>query len=58
LIHRCLTERRSRKMKQNEYDAAEVVEIGPAQELVLGEKISVPDLDSTGGEPTEWQYRD
>lgn len=45
-------------MKQNEYDAAEVVEIGPAQELVLGEKISVPDLDSTGGEPMQWRYQE
>jgi len=45
-------------MKQNEYDAAEVVELGPAREIVLGEKISVPDLDSTGGEPMEWRYKE
>ena len=45
-------------MKQNEYDAAEVVEIGAAREIVLGEKISVTDLDSTNGEPMQWRYRD
>ena len=45
-------------MKQNEYDAAEVVEIGPARAIVLGEKVSIPDLDSTGGEPMQWQYKD
>lgn len=45
-------------MKQNEYDAAEVVELGPAGAIVLGEKISVPDLDFPGGEPMEWQYRE
>ena len=53
-----LNERRSRKMKQNEYNAAEVVELGPAQAIVLGEKIFVPDLDSTGGEPMEWRYQE
>ena len=45
-------------MKNNEYDAAEVVELGPAQAIVLGEKIFVPDLDSTGGEPMEWRYQE
>jgi hypothetical protein len=45
-------------MKQNEYDAAEVVEIGLARAIVLGEKIPVPDLDSTNGEPMQWQYKD
>jgi len=34
-------------MKNNEYDAAEVVEIGAAQALVLGVKTIDPDLDST-----------
>ena len=45
-------------MKQNEYDAAEVVEIGPARAIVLGEKVNIPDLDSTGGEPMQWRYPD
>jgi hypothetical protein len=44
-------------MKKNEYDAAEAVEIGKAAALVLGGKINVPDLDSSGGEPMFWQYR-
>jgi hypothetical protein len=45
-------------MKQNEYDAAEVVELGAAREIVLGEKVNIPDLDSTSGEPMQWRYRD
>ena len=44
-------------MKQNEYDAADAVEIGEASTLVLGEKISVLDFDSSGAEPHQWQYR-
>jgi len=44
-------------MKNNEYDAAEAVEIGQAAALVLGEKILVPDLDSSGGEPIDFHYR-
>jgi hypothetical protein len=44
-------------MKRNEYDAAEAVEIGKAAALVLGDKVAVPDLDSSGGEPMFWQYR-
>jgi hypothetical protein len=35
-------------MKNNEYDAAEVVEIGAARAIVQGEKTVVPDLDSSG----------
>jgi hypothetical protein len=45
-------------MKQNEYNAAEVVEIGPAQEMVLGEKIDVRDFDSLGVEPMDWRVED
>ena len=37
-------------MKKNEYDAAEVVEIGEAQSVVLGEKTNVIDLDALTGE--------
>lgn len=44
-------------MKNNEYNAADAVEIGKAAALVLGDKINVPDLDSSGGEPMFWQYR-
>ena len=43
-------------MRNNEYDAAEVVEIGQAQAIVLGEKTGEPDLDSSGMEPLDWRY--
>lgn len=43
-------------MKNNEYDAAEVVEIGAAQAVVLGRKTIDPDLDSTLMEPLEKHY--
>ena len=45
-------------MKQTEYNAAEGVELGPTRAIVLGQKIIVPDLDSTGGEPMEWRYEE
>jgi hypothetical protein len=32
-------------MKNNEYAAAEVVEIGEAQSVVLGDKSTDPDID-------------
>ena len=39
-------------MKQNEYNAAEAVEIGKAEDVILGAKTIVPDLDSTtNGDP-------
>ena len=44
-------------MKKNEYDAAEVVEIGEAQSVVLGGKILVPDLDSSTMEP-DFRYEE
>jgi len=43
-------------MKKNEYDAAEVVEIGEAQSVVLGGKTSVPELDCAGMDPFDRQY--
>jgi hypothetical protein len=45
-------------MKQNEYNAAEAVEIGTAAELILGEKIPASFMDSSGGVPTEWLYQE
>jgi hypothetical protein len=45
-------------MKQNEYDAAEVVEIGKAQAVVLGQKILMQGLDSSGMEPIDRQYEE
>jgi hypothetical protein len=44
-------------MKNNEYNAAEVVEIGAAQAIVRGEKTIDPDLDSTLMEPIEQHYQ-
>jgi len=41
-------------MKKNEYDAAEVVEIGEAQSVVLGVKINEPGLDFM--EPWDLRY--
>jgi len=45
-------------MKKNEYDAAEVVEIGPARAIVLGSKILMPDLDSSGMDPMDRHYEE
>lgn len=45
-------------MKKNEYDAAEVVEMGRAQAIVRGEKTIVRDLDSTLMEPIDQQYQE
>jgi hypothetical protein len=43
-------------MKQNEYDAAEAVEIGNAEDIILGEKVSFTFMDSSGGIPRDWLY--
>jgi hypothetical protein len=45
-------------MKKNEYDAAEVVEIGEARSVVLGTKVFVPELDSSGMEPIQRRYEE
>ena len=45
-------------MKKNEYDAAEVVEIGEARLVVLGVKTGLPDLDSSGMEPIDRHYEE
>lgn len=44
------------RMNKNEYDEAEVVEIGEAHSIVLGRKIDWPDLDSSGMEPLDRLY--
>jgi hypothetical protein len=36
-------------MKQNEYDPAEAVEIGKAEDIILGVKMNIPFPDSAGG---------
>jgi len=43
-------------MKCNEYDSAEVLEIGRAEEVILGQKTSQLDLDSSGGDPMDRHY--
>lgn len=45
-------------MKKNEYDAAEVIELGEARSVVQGDKVTVPDLDSSGMEPMDRQYHE
>jgi hypothetical protein len=45
-------------MKNNEYDAAEVVEIGEARSVVMGQKILLPDLDSSGMDPVDRHYEE
>ena len=43
-------------MKNNEYNAAEAVEIGKAEEVIFGGKIDIPSLESTGEPPFDWFY--
>jgi len=45
-------------MNQNQYDAAEVVEIGEAQSVVLGRKTTDPGVDSSGAEPFDRRYEE
>ena len=40
-------------MKKNEYDAAEVVEIGEAEDVILGRKTWIPALDTCGNPPED-----
>ena len=44
-------------MKENEYDAAEVVEVGQGRSVVLGEKTWAG-LDSTAMEPFDRHYEE
>jgi len=44
-------------MKQNDYNAAEAVEIGKAEDVILGEKTDDPALDSTVNPPPDRFYR-
>ena len=43
-------------MKQNEYNAAEAIELGKAEEIILGRKVEEPFLDSTGADPIDRLY--
>ena len=43
---------------QNEYNAAEAVEIGKAEDVILGEKLELAGIDFPGNEPPDRQYVD
>ena len=43
-------------MKQNEYNAAEAVEIGKAEDVILGTKTEIAALDSTANPPEDRLY--
>jgi hypothetical protein len=45
-------------MKKNEYESAEVLEIGKAGTIILGEKMDVMELDSAGLEPMDRRYEE
>ena len=45
-------------MKKNEYDAAEAVEIGKAEDVVLGTKTGIPSLDTTSNPPEDRLWLD
>ena len=55
--YECLTTR-SKGMKENEYEAAEAVEIGKAEEVILGHKVEFTSIDSSGGLPMDWLYQE
>ena len=44
-------------MKENEYNAAEAVEIGKAEDVILGVKTDEPALDSTVNPPPDRFYK-
>lgn len=43
-------------MKRNEYESAEVCEIGKAEIVILGEKSAEPWMDSSGEPPLDRLY--
>ena len=45
-------------MKQNEYESAEVVEIGNAETVILGGKILLAGIDSSGMDPYDRVYEE
>lgn len=42
----------------NEYNAAEAVEIGKAEDVILGQKTEIPDLDSTTSPPLDRYFQE
>lgn len=45
-------------MKRNEYESAEVCEIGKAETVILGEKSTKPWMDSSGEPPPDRLYEE
>ena len=45
-------------MNENEYNAAEAVEIGKAEDVILGVKTEVPALDSTANPPEDRYFQE
>lgn len=45
-------------MKQNEYNAAEAIELGRAEDVILGTKTEVPFIDSTANPPEDRHYQE
>jgi hypothetical protein len=45
-------------MKQNEYNAAEAVELGNAEDVILGTKTDVQFIDSTANPPEDRLYQE
>ena len=43
-------------MKRNEYESAEIVEIGDAETVILGHKVEDMAIDSSGGDPIDRLY--
>jgi hypothetical protein len=44
-------------MKENEYNPADAVEIGKAEDVILGVKTEEPGLDFSGNPPPDRIYR-
>ena len=45
-------------MKQNEYNPAEAVELGNAEDVILGTKTDVQFIDSTANPPEDRLYQE
>lgn len=45
-------------MKRNEYESAEVCEIGLAEAVILGRKVETMEIDSAGLEPIDRRYEE
>ena len=54
--HGPVLNQRSRKMKQNEYNPAEAIEIGKAEDVILGAKTLEVGIDFSGNPPPDRIY--